>query len=90
MIRSKIYVARRRFNGQKYELLRTKIEPTLDIFRQYSRIFGPFKTVRAANFFINHLCLLDTQCSIVDIERMALAHDTQSELIEGYKKHLDK
>lgn len=59
------------------------------LYIKYTFVIGPFKTIRAAK-----LCVDDDDCSslstVKEYERRIIIYDTQSELIESYKKHLDK
>ena len=83
----KIYVGKFRDNGEK-EIIRLISEPTEKQYPWYSSFLGPFKTIRAALWYIDHPF---AQCqTIKEFEHMALVHQTQSELIKSYQKHLDK
>lgn len=85
MKRAKIYVGIT--NGNREMFVSISI-PTEKNYPWYSAVIGPFKTVRAAKWCVNHQY---AQCTTVkEFERAALVHQTQSELIAGYQKHLDK
>ena len=86
-MRYKVYVGKYKDNG-KLKILQLSVEPTEDRFALFSSFLGPFKTIRAAQWCINHP---HAQCqTIKEFEHYALVHQTQSELIKAYQKHLDK
>lgn len=90
-MRKKIYVGKIR-SSYPLEILRSEknlneMNTSLDIFPNYVYVIGPFNTVRAAQWCIDHP---HAQCTTIkEFEHIALLQQTQSELITGYKKHLN-
>ena len=91
MARAKIYVGRRRVDGKR-EIFRIESLPNYfpsHLYIKYTFHIGPFKTVRAAK-----LCVEDDDCSSLSVaktyERRWAIRKCQTELIEGFKKHLTK
>lgn len=92
MARKKIFVGRVSVSGKrerfKLDVINQNYFPS-HIYIKYTFVIGPFKTMRAAK-----LCVDDDDCSSLstakEYERRIIIYDTQSELIESYKKHLDK
>jgi hypothetical protein len=86
MARAKIYVGKGPGGSNDREVFRSEVNPTQYTHPNYVWVIGPFRTVRAAKWCVDHPY---AQCMTVkEFEHAALVQMTQSELIEGYKKHL--
>ncbi len=87
MARKKIYVGKI-FDSETRVIFRCAFTPTKETHNLYGWVIGPFRTVRAAEWYVMHPF---AQCTTIsEYERAALLYKGQSELIAGYRKHLDK
>ena len=83
MKRKKIYVG---IIAENMEVFSSLIEPTKANYPWYNVVIGPFRTVRAAKWCVDHP---HAQCTTVkEFERAALLHATQSELCTAHAKYL--
>lgn len=91
-MRKKIYVGRLMtefwLSDIKLEIFRSEEYPTEEAYLQYVSVIGPFKTVRAAKWCVDHP---NAQCATVkEFERAEAVSRCQSELIQGNLDHLNR
>jgi len=87
---TKPYVGLKPIGDGKREVFRSAITPTEQTHPQYTAVIGPFRTRRAADYMA-HYGHLNPSCQCVaDAERIAAIRAGQTELAQGYQRHLDR
>lgn len=85
-MRKKIYVGLNTNLGIR-EIFRPEQDPIGETHVIYKAVLGPFKTMRAAQWYVNHP---HTTCaSVKEIERITTIHLIQSGLIKNRMDQLD-